>query len=121
MILLGYHATGAYKLYAPKDNKIVISRVIKFDESKGWDWTQGTSSMSNTRLVLQETVDQPPYEPEENHDDLPNDEPNQVLRRSTRDRVPSTRLNNFDVFPYQAITEDGELINEAIIAELEPV
>ncbi|KAK2365584.1 putative mitochondrial protein [Trifolium repens] len=131
MILLGYHPTGAYKLYAPKENKVVISRDIKFDESKGWDWIESTSaenisSLLNRKLVLEEIDDQPEADqPEDdaagNHTHIPNDQPNQPLRRSTRDRVQSVRLNEYDVFPDQAITEDGELINEAMIAELEPV
>jgi glycine cleavage system H lipoate-binding protein len=54
-------------------------------------------------------------------DHQPNVAPNQQLRRSTRERVQSIRLNEYDVFPDQVITEDGELVNEAMIAELEPV
>jgi hypothetical protein len=34
MILVGYHSTGAYKLYDPKSKKFVFSKDVKFDESK---------------------------------------------------------------------------------------
>lgn len=34
MIFLGYHPTGAYKLYDPKAQKIVMSRDVKIDETK---------------------------------------------------------------------------------------
>ncbi|WJX34774.1 hypothetical protein P8452_22851 [Trifolium repens] len=126
MILLGYHPTGAYKLYTPKENKVVISRDIKFDESKGWDWigstsAEDTSSMLNRKLVLEEIYDQPEDDAAGNHTHIPNDQPNQQLRRSTRDRVQSVRLNEYELFPDQAITEDGEQVNEAMIAELKPV
>ncbi|KAK2446029.1 hypothetical protein QL285_016886 [Trifolium repens] len=72
MILYGYHPTGAYKFYAPKENKVMISRDIKFDESKGWDWigstsAEDTSSMLNRKLVLEEIGDQP-------EDDQPEDD-----------------------------------------------
>lgn len=77
--------------------------------------------MLNRKLVLEEIGDQPEDDAAGNHTHIPNDQPNQPLRRSTRDRVQSVRLNEYDVFPDQAITEDGELINEAMIAELEPV
>jgi hypothetical protein len=49
MILLGYHPTGAYKLYAPKENKVVISRDIKFDESKGWDSLQENKGLMRAK------------------------------------------------------------------------
>jgi hypothetical protein len=77
--------------------------------------------MSNKRLVLEEIDDGPIVEPEVNQNHLPKNEPNQMLRISTRERVASTRLNDYDVFPDQVITEDGDLVNEAMIAELEPV
>ncbi|GAU44417.1 hypothetical protein TSUD_100640 [Trifolium subterraneum] len=81
----------------------------------------GTSSMPSTKLVLEETINEQVDVAENNQNNLPNGEPNQMLRRSTRERVPSVRLDGYDVFPDQAITEAGELVNEAMIAELEPV
>ena len=39
MVLIGYHSTGAYKLYSPIKDKLVISRDVLVDESKGWDWS----------------------------------------------------------------------------------
>ena len=37
MILIGYHPTGAYKLYDPRMRKVVISRDVLIDETKGWN------------------------------------------------------------------------------------
>jgi len=34
MIMVGYHSTGAYKLYDPNNKKIVFSKDVKFDETK---------------------------------------------------------------------------------------
>jgi hypothetical protein len=34
MVFIGYHSTEAYKLYSPKENKMVISRDVQFDEAK---------------------------------------------------------------------------------------
>ena len=77
--------------------------------------------MLNRKFVLEEIDDQPEDNAAGNHTHIPNDQSNQPLRRSTRDRVQSVRLNEYELFPDQAITEDGELINEVMIAELEPV
>jgi len=37
MIMVGYHSTGAYKLYDPNNKKIVFSKGVKFDETKCWN------------------------------------------------------------------------------------
>jgi len=34
MIMVGYHSTGAYKIYDPNSKKIVFNKDVKFDESK---------------------------------------------------------------------------------------
>lgn len=34
MMLIDYHSTGAYNLYSPNDDKLVISRDVLVDESK---------------------------------------------------------------------------------------
>jgi transposase InsO family protein len=39
MLLVGYHSTGAYKLYCPKTNKIEFSRDVIVKESEIWDWS----------------------------------------------------------------------------------
>jgi hypothetical protein len=39
MVLLGYEeGSKAYRLYDPKGGKVVISRVVVFDEMAAWDW-----------------------------------------------------------------------------------
>ena len=35
MVLIGYHLTAAYKLYSPIEDKLVINRDVRVDESKG--------------------------------------------------------------------------------------
>lgn len=37
MVLIGYHLTGAYMLYSPNEDKILISRDVQVDESKRWN------------------------------------------------------------------------------------
>lgn len=40
IILIGYHSTGAYKMYSPYDEKLVINRDVLVDESKWWNYNQ---------------------------------------------------------------------------------
>lgn len=40
LILIGYHPTGAYKLYDPVQKCIVISRDVIVDETATWTWNQ---------------------------------------------------------------------------------
>lgn len=37
MILVGYHKTGAYRLFNPINNKIVMCQDIMIDENTAWD------------------------------------------------------------------------------------
>ena len=43
MILIGYHSTGAYKLYCPETNKIEFSRDVIVKESEVWNWDKSQS------------------------------------------------------------------------------
>ena len=52
MILVGYHKTGAYRLYNPISGKIMISRDIVIDENESWNWT----SNSTTRKPLMNSL-----------------------------------------------------------------
>lgn len=70
MILLGYHPTGAYKLYDPRQRKIVISRDIVVDEAKGWDWSRSESSSHDKTVTvnletepIEEAVAKPEVQP----------------------------------------------------------
>jgi len=34
-----FYECKAYKLYDPKDKKMIVSRYVVFEESKGWNWS----------------------------------------------------------------------------------
>ena len=38
LILVGYHPIGAYKLYSPLKQQVVISRDVVVDETAAWKW-----------------------------------------------------------------------------------
>ncbi|RDX87961.1 hypothetical protein CR513_30501, partial [Mucuna pruriens] len=52
MIFLGYNSTGAYKLYSPTSKKVVLSKDIAIDESKGWRWDTTTEN-GNVTVPIQ--------------------------------------------------------------------
>lgn len=51
MIMVGYHATGAYSLFDPKLQKIVISNDVVFDEEKSWKWNNIEDSNNSGTIV----------------------------------------------------------------------
>lgn len=38
MLFIGYHPTGAYKLFDPVEEKVTLSRDMVALEDKCWDW-----------------------------------------------------------------------------------
>jgi len=42
IILLGYHSTGAYKLYDPISKKVQVSRDVIVYENEAWKWETNT-------------------------------------------------------------------------------
>ncbi|RDX86565.1 hypothetical protein CR513_32089, partial [Mucuna pruriens] len=53
MMSFGYDSTSAYKLYNPTSKKIVLSKDVVVDESKGWRWE--TTTENDKRLVIAST------------------------------------------------------------------
>jgi len=45
MIFVGYHPTGAYKLYDPINEKMLLSRDVLVLENESWDWKQMKTSL----------------------------------------------------------------------------
>lgn len=55
MVFLGYHSTGAYKLYDPMACKIVMSRDVIVDESRWWNcevWPDNAATADGDLLHL---------------------------------------------------------------------
>ncbi|OIW15328.1 hypothetical protein TanjilG_10768 [Lupinus angustifolius] len=57
LILIGYHTTGAYRLYNPYTQRIVLSRDVKVDETQCWDWESPTENQKKNVSI--QIVDQP--------------------------------------------------------------
>jgi len=122
MIMVGYHSTSAYKLYDPNNKKIVFSKDVKFDETKCWNWKDKASNEFDSHLYLfdSETEEIETEEQEEIVEDT-NEGGEGVSNRPTRNTQLPNRLRDYERFLDQAATNEGDLVQLAMLAEAEPV
>ena len=136
MILVGYHKTGAYRLFNPVNEKIVLSRDIVINENSAWDWN---SSNSINKSLMSYDVDEETDEvevdgiienpiefEEEAVDNIPNtveveEDMAETSQRPQRNRVLPTILHDYEVVGDDEITPDGELVHFALLAGAEPI
>ncbi|XP_019439043.1 PREDICTED: uncharacterized protein LOC109344742 [Lupinus angustifolius] len=119
LVLIGYHTTGAYRIYDPLNHRIMMSRDVKVDETQSWDWSE-TSNNPTRHTIAQLDEGQGDME------QMLNDQPvvaqeTQNQTRPHRARQPPSRLSDYEVFPDSEITTEGELVHMALLAEMEPV
>lgn len=111
LILVGYHSTGGYKLLNPKTMQIMVSRDVVVDEVKEWNWDEAEKRSKQVMFDLSEPAER-----------------NEVTTvnvdergRPARVRQPPQRLHDYDLISDDAVTNEGELIHFALLAESEPV
>ncbi|GAU11617.1 hypothetical protein TSUD_346090 [Trifolium subterraneum] len=108
MVLVGYHLTGGYRLYDPISKSIVISRDVIVDEMKEWDWCNNKKKYSVS--IMFDDVHTTPVETNESE-----------VRRSTRTRTQSAKLNDCIITIDNEINVEGDLVHLAFNGEAEPV
>ncbi|WVY97014.1 hypothetical protein V8G54_029165 [Vigna mungo] len=104
-ILVGYHPTGAHRLYSPKKNEIMVSRDVLVDESATFNWVDAEPSSTSESVVSSWLEDKKSEGDKEASADQ-----NADNRRSCRTRFPSTRLAGHEVFADSEITDSGEIM-----------
>lgn len=114
MILIVYHSIGVYKIVSPNENKVIISRHVQFDERKKWNWLKVSNNlMQNDKGSNYISIDL--------QDGQVNGmEQTQKVRRSRKAITQPPRLVDYERFPNQAISANGDPIKEATIAGCEP-
>lgn len=115
MVLVGYHPTGAYKLHSPIQQKIVFSRFVIIDESASWNWNEEPGKPISGLFMLP-NEEEPTASAENTATPVPNSK-----RRSTRQRQPSTRLAGCEVYSDNAISDEGDLMHFAFLADSKPI
>ncbi|GAU30874.1 hypothetical protein TSUD_15600 [Trifolium subterraneum] len=129
LILIGYDATGAYKMYNPNSKKVVISTDVVVDEKSQWKWKSNVNK--HIQVNLEDTVTNETVQPvvdqneevdhvEEIHTSTDGEEEGDV-RRSTRTRFPSVRLTDHETILHNVVNDDGDLVHLAFMADTEPV
>ncbi|KAK2438598.1 putative mitochondrial protein [Trifolium repens] len=135
MIFIGYHSTGAYKLYNPRNNKVTMSRDVKVVESEFWDWDNAKESSIDHSHILTDVdiMDWPDSDGDMNENVVnevvpDSDEENEgvvtppVIRQlPQRNRQLPNRLADCEMLTDSAVNNEGELLHFALLADAEPV
>ena len=116
MILVGYHATGAYKLYNPKTKKMTFSRDVIVDEAKSWDWIASSSTDKSQTSHISD--DEAGTVESDDEIEVPNVE---FRTRSTRVRSTPARLQDCELVNDNEVTAEGDLVHFALLAGSEPL
>jgi len=118
--MVGYHSTGAYKLYDPNNKKIVFNKDVKFDELKCLNWKDKASNEFDSHFYLSDSETEE-VETEEQEEIVKDEGGAVVSNRPTRNTQPPARLRDYERFPDQAVTNEGDFVQLAMLAEAEPV
>ncbi|KAK2441923.1 hypothetical protein QL285_013156 [Trifolium repens] len=106
LVLIGYDPTGAYKMYNPTSQKVVISRDVIVDEKSQWQWDSNVNKQVMVHLEDGENHSDVTNQPVVDHNDAGNnhvedmhtssDDEERIVRRSIRTKFPSVRLNDHE-------------------------
>ncbi|RDX98789.1 hypothetical protein CR513_18237, partial [Mucuna pruriens] len=106
LILIGYHPTGAYKLYNPLKQQVVISRDVVVDETAAWKW-ENESKIPDS-YILEDSPRTKDVNPASSI-------------QPPRTRFPSTRLADYELYNNSSISDDDEMVHFAFMVDTEPL
>lgn len=116
MILIGYYPTGAYKLFDPLSKKVFYCRDVYVAEGEQWAWK---SEEGRTRKV--------PFDVEvfielrTDHEGPDQIGLNDQHQREQRQRNLSRRFCKYEMTHDSNVTDEGELIHFALLADAAPL
>ncbi|WVY91611.1 hypothetical protein V8G54_037125 [Vigna mungo] len=119
MVFIGYHPTGAYKLFDPSEEKVALSCDVVILEYQCWDWNHKCTKTMKTKIV--ENVDNSiPMESTTMSEDerhVQSDESG----RPRRQWVQPQRFGECEIYSDAQIDDEGDLVHMALLAEAEPI
>ncbi|WVZ04047.1 hypothetical protein V8G54_024853 [Vigna mungo] len=116
MVFMGYHDTGAYKLYDPRRQRMVLSRDVVVLENECWDWNQNQSSMK--KMLLHGLTNETALEEAETIADG-NHDIDETSQRPKRQTMRPSKLSDYQLYSDVGVNEEGELIHMALMAGAE--
>ncbi|GAU25674.1 hypothetical protein TSUD_266010 [Trifolium subterraneum] len=133
IVFVGYHRTGAYRLYNLTSDKIEISRDVKVLKNESWDWKLKSTSKKTCEVDLDvgtseanapvTFVDQHQHKENYNEEDASSDEDNGrhlPLRTHRTTQIPR-RLADCDMVPDNVVDNEGNIVHYAMLADTEPL
>ncbi|GAU25767.1 hypothetical protein TSUD_222240 [Trifolium subterraneum] len=133
MVFVGYHRTGAYRLYNPTSDKIEISRDVKVLENESWDWKHKSTSKKTCEVDLDvgtseanapvTFVDQHQHQKNHNEEDASSDEDNgrhPPVRTHRTTHIPR-RLACCDMVLDNVVDNEGNIVYYAMLVDTEPL
>jgi hypothetical protein len=121
MILVGYHETGAYRLYHPLNHSIVVSRYVKICENEACDWNKKEKGSNHTVPTIIEYDQVKQVQLDTEVQDEEHVEENQVTRTLGRHRFVSTKLARHEITPDNLVNVEGEFVHLALLEDAEPI
>lgn len=122
MILIGYHPTGAYKLYNPVNQKVHFSRDVIVNEAEKWKWENESEYNSEIQqsYIYPDSSDE--SEGEDDHEVTADDQEEIIApARPQRNRNPPARLTDCEVTSDNTVNDEGDFIHFALLADAELV
>lgn len=108
LILVEYHSAGAYRMYDPRKNQIIMSKDFIVDEENSFDWKTTEAEPDFVQGILEDNR-------AEKKQVVGGNEGNN--RRSQRARFPSTRLSRHEVFPDRDVLDSGDFAHLAFLVD----
>lgn len=138
MISVGYHNTGAYRLFNLINSNIMVSIEIVVDEKNAWNWESNdtTHKPMMINILYEESSEQDETLVNEPHlneitivEAYNHEHGNEVVQqdmvairqRPQRTRIAPARLQDCEVVGHDEVTTDGDLVNFSLLAGYEPI
>jgi len=134
MIMLGYHTIEGYRLYDCNSRKVVISSDVIFDEYRSLNLENITVKTNPRQQDLNFDLDESASKPAKGHEDVNHDISDQdsqnleevAHRRVKRTRVHPSRLQQYEVYSDDRVTDEEELlpseeVHIALFVDVEPI